>query len=99
MNQLNARQHEALATAQQRIESITGEVVFGWSVEYHPETRPGRGHDITAWARTDDHITNQFLDPYGNGSLTISEARIVHNDADETHIDVNGNCACEDPND
>jgi len=95
MNRLTEKQQAALDDAIERVEKITGSNLRDWSIEYKPETRPGRGHDIVAWSADSDYIANQYLDPYGNGPLIVCSIDVIHNDAEEDHFDEDGNCECE----
>jgi hypothetical protein len=93
--QLTQKQETALDDALVRVEAMTGSEMRDWSIEYKPETRPGRGHDIIAWTADSDYMANQYMDPYGNGTLVIARTEVIHNDADEDHFDDEGNCECE----
>lgn len=95
MSTLTEKQETSLDEAEKRVEAMTGESLVRWHIEYQPETRPGRGHDISAWGLTDRYLATQFLDPYGNGSLVVSEYNVIHNDGDDDHFDDEGNCECE----
>ena len=93
--QLNAKQRAALNKAAKRAEAITGSSIGLWGVVYHPETRPGRGHDITAWTADGEHVVTQYLDPYGHGALVVAALDLIHNDADEDHFNSLGHCECK----
>lgn len=95
MSYLTDRQQKALDRATRRVENITGTSTWDWSIAYQPEIRPGRGHDLTAWAADGEHLAIQYLDPYGSGALVVSEINVLHNDADWDHFDDEGNCEHE----
>ncbi|MEU3013394.1 hypothetical protein [Nocardia asteroides] len=61
------------------------------SIEFLPETSPGRGRDIRVWWADSDHVFMGQLDVYGNGSGALGEVDWVCDDASE-----NQGCAvCE----
>lgn len=92
---LTQKQVKALDEATGRAEKIAGQDLGQWHVSYRPESRPGRGHDITAWAADGEYMATQYLDPYGNGPLVVSAIDLLHNDSDEDHFDPEGCCSCE----
>ena len=85
-------QVKALESAEDRAETITGQNLGKWHIAYQEETRPGRGHDISAWASDGEYLATQYLDPYGNGALVVSQINLLHNDIDEDHFDEYGDC-------
>ena len=89
---LTAKQIKALEEADGRVENICGQDLGRWHIALEEETRPGRGHDLTAWAADGEYSATQYLDPYGYGSLVVSSIDVMHNDADEEHFDENGDC-------
>ncbi|MDQ0756104.1 hypothetical protein [Arthrobacter sp. B3I4] len=91
---LTEKQRAALELAARRVENMHGSHLGFWGIVYAEEVRPGRGHDITAWAADGEAIATQYLDPYGNGPLVFSQTELIHNDADEDHHDEDGNCEC-----
>ncbi|MCQ1951597.1 hypothetical protein NNX28_16895 [Arthrobacter sp. zg-Y859] len=94
MSTLTDRQQKALEQAERRIEVITGTDLGEWHIAYQPESRPGRGHDLSAWASDGEHMATQYLDPYGNGALVVYSIDLIHNDSDEEHFDEDGICDC-----
>ena len=94
MSTLTDRQQKALEVAERRIEVITGSNLGEWHIAYQPESRPGRGHDISAWACDGEYLATQYLDPYGNGDLVVSGIDLIHSDSDEEHFDEDGICEC-----
>lgn len=36
-------------------------------ISYRPETRPGRGHDLVAFASDGERMATAYIDVYGNG--------------------------------
>ena len=95
MAKLTAKQIKALEEADKRAEHIAGQDLGRWHIAYEEETRPGRGHGITAWAADGEYLATKYLDPYGNGPLVIAELDLIHNDSDEEHFDDEGNCEHE----
>lgn len=91
---LTEKQRIALDGAESRVERAHGESLGHWGIVYAEEARPGRGHDITAWAAGDGLIATQYLDPYGNGPLVLSSTDLIHNDSDEDHFKDDGTCYC-----
>ena len=53
---LTEKQIKALEAASRRIEIAHGDNLGPWGIVYAEEVRPGRGHDIAAWAAADDLI-------------------------------------------
>lgn len=49
-----------------------------WVVDYWPETRPGRGHDIEAVYLDGEVFAHLYMDVYGNGSLSVGTTNTVH---------------------
>lgn len=50
----------------------------------HPESRPGRGHDLMVmWTGGDDLAAYAFIDPYGNGPLSVTTWELIHSDSDD----------------
>jgi len=96
---LTGKQKTALDKAGKRAAAITGSSVGLWDITYQPETRPGRGHDITAWAADGEHLVTQYLDVYGHGALVVAALDLIHNDADEEHFNSLGHCECNDEDD
>lgn len=96
---LTDRQKKALESAEKRAAAITGTTVGLWDITYAPETRPGRGHDITAWHADGEHVVTQYLDVYGHGALVVASMEVLHNDADEDHFNSLGHCPCRLPDD
>lgn len=92
---LTERQMTALDHADKRIRHMLDVDLGQWFISYQEEIRPGRGHDLTAWAADGEHLATQYLDPYGNGPLVLCELELLHNDADEDHFDDNGDCEHE----
>ncbi len=92
---LTEKQIKALEEAGGRVENICGQDLGRWHIALEEETRPGRGHDLTAWAADGEYMATQYLDPYGYGSLVVSSIDVMHNDADEEHFDENGDCEHE----
>lgn len=93
--QLTEKQVKALEEADVRVGKICGTDLGRWHIALDPETRPGRGHDLTAWAADGEHMATQYLDPYGYGPLVVSSIDLIHNDDDEDHFDAEGECKCE----
>lgn len=89
---LTPRQVSELETMNTRAEKITGAILGPWAIAYQDESRPGRGHSITAWAADGENLATAYLDPYGHGPLVIAEIDLIHNDADEDHFDAEGKC-------
>lgn len=92
---LTVKQAKALDRATEQAEKIAGQDLGQWHVSYQPESRPGRGHDISAWATDGEYMATQYLDPYGNGPLVVSAIEVLHNDGDDDHFDPEGRCPCE----
>lgn len=95
MARLTEKQKTALDKAAERVKDMSGSNLGLWGIVFHPETRPGRGHDITAWAADGEHVATQYLDVYGHGSLVISAIDVIHNDSNEDHFNSLGVCLCE----
>lgn len=95
MSTLTDKQQKALDEAERRIQVITGARLGCWHIAYEPEIRPGRGHDLSAWASDGEHMATQYLDPYGHGALVVSSIDLIHNDSGEDHFDEDGICECE----
>ncbi len=94
LTRLTEKQVIALEGATSRIERAHGASLGFWGIVYAEEVRPGRGHDITAWAADGELIATQYLDPYGNGPLVLSSTDLIHNDSDEEHFNDDGICVC-----
>lgn len=94
-DQLTDRQLKALEDSDRRVQAICGQDLGRWHIAFEDETRKGRGRDLTAWAADGEYMATQYLDPYGNGALVVSEINLIHNDADEDHFDEYGNCEHE----
>ena len=92
---LTDKQKAALSKASERASAITGSTIGLWDIAFHPEVRPGRGHDITAWTADGEHVVTQYLDPYGHGALVVAALDLIHNDADEDHFNSLGRCQCK----
>lgn len=92
---LTEKQVKALEEADGRVENIAGQNLGRWYITYEQEHRPGRGHDITAWAADGEFMATAYVDVYGRLSLTVSAIELIHNDGDEDHFDENGDCECE----
>ena len=58
-----------------------------WQVQR--ETRPGRGHDMTATYIDSDIVATLWIDPYGNGSDARGAIDWQHNGSDDE-------CECRD---
>lgn len=95
MPRLTTRQVAALEEAAGRVSRMTGGSIRTWDIVFHPEVRPGRGNDITAWWADGENMATQYVDVYGNGSLVVSETDLTHNDSDEDHFDEDGICGCD----
>lgn len=93
--QMTERQIKALTEADARVEKICGEDLGRWHVAFEQEQRPGRGHDLSAWAANGEYMATQYLDVYGNGSLVVSSIDVMHNDYDDDHFNAEGNCEHE----
>jgi len=94
LHRLTTKQQAALNKAEERAEAITESSLGLWDISFRDETRPGRGHDITAWYADGEHLVVQYLDPYGSGPLVVSSLDLIHNDDDEEHFNDEGNCGC-----
>lgn len=92
---LKDRQVAELETMHARAKKITGEDLGRWHIAYDDESRPGRGHSITAWAADGENLATAYLDPYGHGPLVICSVELIHNDSDEEHFDEDGRCEHE----
>ncbi|WNM64575.1 hypothetical protein SEA_MIDNIGHTRAIN_88 [Arthrobacter phage MidnightRain] len=91
---LTEKQRIALERAEARIERAHGTSLGHWGIVYAEEARPGRGHDITAWAADGELIATQYLDPYGSGPLVLASTEVIHNDSNDDHFKDDGNCVC-----
>jgi hypothetical protein len=57
---------------------------YPWATYWAEETRPGRGHDLTAVFLDGEHVLTIQLDVYGNGGgIAIGVVEWTHADADE----------------
>lgn len=52
-------------------------------IHYHPETRPGRGHDIEVFYSDGENAIGAYIDVYGNGEPAIASVDWIHNGGDE----------------
>ncbi len=59
-----------------------------WSMDFHEETRPGRGHYLNAQWNDGEHYVQITMDVYGFGNLSVAELNWIHADSDEE-------CECE----
>lgn len=59
-----------------------------WDFTWREETRPGRGHDLSAMQWDGEYVAHIGLDVYGRGFLAVAETHLIHNSADDE-------CACE----
>ncbi|WP_280447838.1 hypothetical protein [Nocardia cyriacigeorgica] len=64
-------------------------------IHYHPETRPGRGHDIEVFYSDGENAIGAYIDVYGNGEPAIASVNWIHNGGDEQR---NPCGVCEAPN-
>lgn len=61
---------------------------WGWAIAWADESRPGRGHDLSATYCDGEHLVQITLDVYGHGAVSVAETHWVHSSADEQ-------CPCE----
>lgn len=66
---------------------LPGRHALSWRVE--DEHRPGRGHDVEAFATDGEHIAWLTMDVYGNGHDGHGQVTVTHNGADDE-------CSCGD---
>ena len=82
---------EAIADAQRHVTSSTiGPDLNGhwWTVEWVPESRPGRGCDLNAIWTDGEHFVQIMMDVYGRASVSVASLDWLHADADE-------DCPCD----
>ena len=82
---------DAVAEAQRYVDTgtISEDITnYYWIVQYHEETRPGRGHDFDAVWCDGEFLVQIAMDVYGSPSVSVAEVRWLHSSADEE-------CACE----
>jgi hypothetical protein len=59
-----------------------------WDFAWLDESRPGRGHDLSATVSDGEHFSQIQMDVYGSGSVFVALITTLHNSADEE-------CGCE----
>lgn len=59
-----------------------------WEVSWSPESRPGRGHAITATYADGEFFAQVLMDVYGYPSVSIARLDLIHADSDEE-------CGCD----
>lgn len=60
-----------------------GESEHRWDFTWREETRPGRGHDLSATQCDGEYFAQIMLDVYGYGNMSVAETHWIHNSADE----------------
>lgn len=95
MAKLTEKQVKALEKAEGRVENIAGQDLGNWHIAYREESRPGRGHDIYAWAADGEFMATAYIDVYGSLSLVVCAIELIHSDGDEDHFDEYGDCEHE----
>lgn len=61
---------------------------YEWSVHWMEETRPGRGHDLSAVYCDGEYLVHITMDVYGGSRVAVAQVDWLHNDRDEE-------CDCE----
>lgn len=92
---ITEKQAKAMEEADGRLANIAGQDLGRWHITYELEQRPGRGHDIVAWASDGEFMATAYVDVYGRLSLVVSAIELIHNDGDEDHFDEHGDCEHE----
>ncbi|MFE6966850.1 hypothetical protein ACFVAJ_17200 [Agromyces sp. NPDC057679] len=90
MPEMTERQAEAwpdaIAEAQRYVDTSTiseSLTHWYWAVRWEDETRPGRGHAMTAtWSDGEYHVEIS-MDVYGNPRVAVAEVDWLHNGSDE----------------
>lgn len=87
---LTAKQAAAWPGAVKRLRAYypVSENIADWSVVYHEETRPGRGHFIDATLIDGEVFAQILMDVYGYPNVSIAAF-------DWLHADSNEECDCE----
>jgi hypothetical protein len=63
-------------------------ITHDWLISYEDESRPGRGHSVSALHVDGEHIVHITLDVYGYGALGVGEIAWTHSSTDSE-------CECE----
>lgn len=77
---------EKVAEAQRYIETSTLPTAlghWGWAKVWADETRPGRGHDLSATYCDGEYLVQITLDVYGHGDVSVAEVSWLHSSAYE----------------
>lgn len=86
-NRLTAKQQTAWTEAIARLIECGAEGIArdigSWTVHWHEETRPGRGHAINATYIDGDIFAQILMDVYGYPDVSFAELIWVHADTDE----------------
>lgn len=56
---------------------------WDWEIQWREESRPGRGHAISAIWSDGEYLVQITMDVYGYPAVSVAETRWIHNSADE----------------
>jgi hypothetical protein len=80
-----------VAEAQQYVETSTIPLEIThheWTVRWEEESRPGRGHGLSAVFCDGEYVVQIMMDVYGGPRVAVAETNWIHNGFDEE-------CDCE----
>lgn len=79
----------AVAEVQDYVDTSTvPEGLYGWTVEWDEETRPGRGHRFVGVWSDGEYFAQVVMDVYGYPSISVASLTWLHSSSDEE-------CDCE----
>lgn len=56
---------------------------YGWTLNWHDETRPGRGHYLDAQFNDGEHFAQITMDVYGSPVVSVATLDWLHSDGNE----------------
>jgi hypothetical protein len=91
--QMTARQAKDWPDAVARVRRHGCEVTedptgYGWTLDWHEEVRPGRGHYLSATWNDGEHFAQITMDVYGGPVVSVAALDWIHSDSYEE-------CDCE----
>jgi hypothetical protein len=75
---------EAVAEVQRYVDTSTVPThLYGWTVQWEDETRPGRGHLFDGFWSDGEYVAQVRMDVYGYPSVSVGEVSWLHSSSNE----------------